>query len=426
MLYGPPGFDSRLVDVDGPQWESTSGSVARRGSAHDFLTLPALSDRVPVAGTYRWRTGMDLAKVVKTHFVDGPLSAADVENPSGALDAFKQAFMAWLGRIGMETRNISYTPVLLDRATVVEMVECRCNGDESHLESPLYLALEMVNEEVYSLAKFAAAAERVHPLLLPSVLSNLDRASYRTGLIRTPGWFLCEFSRHYWEYDESATDQDAIAWLREMYEDDEESIARRLPSVVRPQIYPDAVRKPTKVLGRRSRSSYLFERELLELQASTDGEMANVCTELATLSRLLRAAGKRHLLGEGVDGQPIYALATVVIEENALIGELLDDHYNYAHQASKETYYSTFIPFSTRSDAVAQQYRDLALGFRLLKHVDRLLGRLCVVETEVVYESDRYCVAAVVPGCHGAVPRSGRVDGAVGRAFADRWERGVP
>ncbi|OMZ42750.1 hypothetical protein AQ919_25645 [Burkholderia pseudomallei] len=314
--------------------------------------------------------------MVKTHFVDGPLRADDVEKPSGALDAFKQAFMAWLGRVGMERRNVSYEPVLLDRATVVEMVECRCNGDESNLQSPLYLALEMVNEEVYSLAKFAPAAERVHPLLLSSVLSVLDRVSCRTGLIRTPGWFLCQFARYHWEYEESATDEEAIGWLREMYEDDEESIARRLPSVVRPQLYPDAVRQPTKVLGRRSRSSYLSERELLELQASTDGEMANVCAELASLSRLLRTAGKRHLLGEGVDGQPIYALATVVIDENALIGELLDDHYNYAHQGSEETYYSTFIPLSTRSDAIAQQYRDLALGFRMLKHVDRLLQAL--------------------------------------------------
>ncbi|AIV73750.1 PRTRC system F family protein (plasmid) [Burkholderia pseudomallei] len=376
MLYGPPGLDSCLVDVDGPHWESTLDSVTRRGSAHDFLTLPTLSDCVPVAGIYRWHAEIDLAEMVKTHFVDGPLRADDVEKPSGALDAFKQAFMAWLGRVGMERRNVSYEPVLLDRATVVEMVECRCNGDESNLQSPLYLALEMVNEEVYSLAKFAPAAERVHPLLLSSVLSVLDRVSCRTGLIRTPGWFLCQFARYHWEYEESATDEEAIGWLREMYEDDEESIARRLPSVVRPQLYPDAVRQPTNVLGRRSRSSYLSERELLELQASTDGEMANVCAELASLSRLLRTAGKRHLLGEGVDGQPIYALATVVIDENALIGELLDDHYNYAHQGSEETYYSTFIPLSTRSDAIAQQYRDLALGFRMLKHVDRLLQAL--------------------------------------------------
>ncbi|MCA7954226.1 PRTRC system protein F [Burkholderia seminalis] len=377
MLYGPPGLDSRLVDVDGPQWESTRGSVARRGSAHDFLTLPALSDRVPVAGMYRWRTEIDLAEMVKRHFVDGPLRAADVEKPSGAMDALKQAFKAWLGRIGMETRNISYTPVLLDRASVAEMVQCRCNGDESDLVSPLYLALEMADEEVYSLAKFRPAAERVHPLLIPSVLSILDRVSCRTGLIRTPGWFLCEFSRHYWEYNESATDEAAIEWLREMYEDDEESIARRLPSVVRPQIYPDAVRIPPKVMGRRSKLRYLLERELLELHASTDGEMATVCAELATLTRLLRTAGKRYLLGEGVDGQPIYSMATVVLDENALIGGLLDDHFNYAHQGSEETYFNTFIPFSTSSEAIAQQYRDIALGFRMLNHVDRLLQALC-------------------------------------------------
>ena len=105
--------------------------------------------------------------------------------------------------------------------------------------------------------------------------------------------------------------------------------------------------------------------------------MANICAELGTLKRLLRVAGKRKLLGEGVDGQPIYAMATVVLDDNALIGELLDDHYNYAHQGSEETYYNTFIPFSTRPEAIAQQYRDLALGFRMLNHVDRLLQALC-------------------------------------------------
>ncbi|MGY6240169.1 PRTRC system protein F (plasmid) [Burkholderia ambifaria] len=378
MLYGPPGFDSHLVDVARSQWESTVCSTARRGSTYDFLTLPTLSGHVAIAGTYRWHTEFDLAAMVKEHFIDGPLRAADVENPSGAMDAFKQAFKAWLECIGLETRVVSYVPVLLDQATVLEMVQCRCNEDEEELDSPLYLALEMANENVHSLAKFAPAAEQVHPLLLPSLLSILDQVSYRTGLIRTPGWFLCEFSRHHWQYEESATDDEAIDWLREIYEDDEESIARRLPSVVRPQIYPDSVRKPAKVAGRRSKSSCLFERELLELRASTDGEMANICAELATLKRLLRVAGKRKLLGEGVDGHPIYAMATVVLDDNALIGELLDDHYNYAHQGSEETYYNTFIPFSTRRKAIAQQYRDLALGFRMLNHVDRLLQALCI------------------------------------------------
>ncbi|UEP39700.1 PRTRC system protein F (plasmid) [Burkholderia ambifaria] len=377
MLYGPPRFDSSLVDNAGPQWESAFCSTARRGTAHDFLTLLTLSEHVPIAGTYRWRTDLDVAAMVKEHFINGPLRAADVENPSGAMDAFKQAFKAWLGRIGMEKRVVSYLPVLLDRPTVEEMVQCRCNNDEEELDSPLYLGLEMANENVHSLAKFAPAAEQVHQLLVPSLLSILDRVSYRTGLIRTPGWFLCEFSRHYWQYEESATDAEAIDWLQELYEDDEESIARRLPSVVRPQIYPDSVRKPAKVAGRRSRSSCLSERELFELRASTDGEMANICAELGTLKRLLRVAGKRKLLGEGVDGQPIYAMATVVLDDNALIGELLDDHYNYAHQGSEETYYNTFIPFPTRPKAIAQQYRDLALGFRMLNHVDRLLQALC-------------------------------------------------
>ncbi|AEA65847.1 PRTRC system protein F [Burkholderia gladioli] len=376
MLYGSSGLDSVLADVAGPHWESSRRSAPGSGSADGFLTLPTLSERVPVAGLYRWRTERDLAETVKMHFINGPLRPADVESPSGALDAFKQAFKAWLGRIGTETQNVSYTPVLLEREAVVEMVECRCNDDESSLASPLYLALEMADEGLYTLARFAPAAQQVHPLLLSSVISILDQVSCRTGLIRTPGWFLYQFSRYHWEHNESATDEEALEWLREMYEDDQESIQRRLPSVVRPQIYPDEVRQPPKVKGRRSKSIQLLERELAELQALAGGEMAKVCEELSTLSRLLRTAGKRFLLGDGIDGQPIYSLATVVIDENSLISELLDDHFNYAHQGGEETYFNCFIPFSTSSAAIAQQYRDLALGFRMLNHVDRLLGAL--------------------------------------------------
>ncbi|MGG2041476.1 PRTRC system protein F [Burkholderia gladioli] len=376
MLYGTPGLDSVLVDGAGPHWESARHSAPRSGSADGFLTLPMLSECVPVAAVYRWRTELDLAEMVKLHFINGPLRAADVENPSGALDAFKQAFKVWLGRVGMETLNVSYTPVLLEREAVVEMVECRCGDDESRLVSPLYLALEMADEGLYSLARFAPAAQQVHPLLLSSVISILDQVSCRTGLIRTPGWFLSQFSRYHWEYNESATDEEALEWLREMYEDDEKSIQRRLPSVVRPQVYPDDVRMPAKVKGRRSRSFHLSERELAELRPLAGGGMAKVCDELSTLSRLLRTAGKRFLLGDGIDGQPIYSLATVVIDENPLISELLDDHFNYAHQGGEETYFNGFIPLSTSSVTVAQQYRDLALGFRMLNHVDRLLGVL--------------------------------------------------
>ncbi|AOJ10064.1 hypothetical protein WS71_22730 [Burkholderia mayonis] len=319
---------------------------------------------------------MGLVEMVSAHFSYGPLRAADVENPADARDAFKQGFTAWLERIGMERRFVSYDPILLDRDLVHQMIEYRCNGDESYLTSPFYLGLEMIGEDVYSLAPFVGRGEAIHPLLVPTVLSVLDRASCMTGLIRTPGWFLCEFARHHWEYNESATDEQAIEWIREMHEGDDEAIERLLPSVVRPEIYPESVRRPRKVPGRRSNSGSLFERELLALRDSTDGAMATVCEELSTLKRLLRAAGKRRLLGDGVDGLPIYSLATVVFEENDRVTEILDDHYNYASQGCEETCFNTFIPFATNRGAIAQQYRDFALGFRMMNQVDRLLAAL--------------------------------------------------
>lgn len=316
---------------------------------------------------------MELVDLVKAHFTYGPLRAADVEDPSDARDAFCQGFTAWLERIGMEQEILRYEPILLDRNAVYDAIQYRCNDDESKLTSPLYLGLEMADEVVYSLAPFVEAASRVHPLLASTALSVLDQVSGLTGLIRTPGWFLCEFARHNWEYNESATDSEVMEWLQDMHGEDPETIARLLPSVVRPEIYPEAIRCPPKVPGRRSKSKSLFERELLELRDASDGEMANVCAELATLTRLLRRAGKRSLLASGIDGQPIYSMATVALDVNSRVEELLHDHFNYAHQGSDETCFNTFIPFATHCEEIAMQYRDFELGFRLLNHVDQLL-----------------------------------------------------
>ncbi|RXV64497.1 PRTRC system protein F [Burkholderia stabilis] len=376
MLFSAERFDSIDIAAPDASWKPTRVAIARRRPATDFLTVPALPNELPVSAIYRWRTEMELAELVKVHFTYGPLRAADVDDPSDARDAFCQGFSAWLERIGTEQEILRYNPILLDRNAVHDLIQYLCNDDESKLTSPFYLGLEMADEVVYSIAPFVEAASRVHPLLVSTVLSVLDRVSGLSGLIRTPGWFLCEFARHNWEYNESATDNDVVEWLEDMHGEDQETIARLLPSVVRPEIYPEAIRCPSKVSGRRAKSRELLERELLELRDANGGEMASVCTELATLTRLLRRAGKRDLLGAGIDGQPVYSMVTVALDVNSRIEELLHDHFNYAHQGSDETCFNTFIPFSTQCDEIATQYRDFEMGFRLLNHVDRLLAAL--------------------------------------------------
>jgi PRTRC genetic system protein F len=162
----------------------------------------------------------------------------------------------------------------------------------------------------------------------------------------------------------------------EWYDGDEKMVERYLPSVLGPLVYPDEIRHPAKVSGRKVRSSTLTERELLLLQARSTGLVAKVCAELVALHRLLRRAGNRPLLGMGAgyDARPMYSGCTLVLESNDRIGEFLDDYMNMEYQSGESTEYSCFINFSDTKQGIREQYAQWGLAFQMLHHLDRLLA----------------------------------------------------
>jgi PRTRC genetic system protein F len=202
----------------------------------------------------------------------------------------------------------------------------------------------------------------------------VDQVSFRTVPIRTPGWFLSEKACRDWEGNESASDDEARAWLEDAYGNDAEVIALHLPSAVRPLVYPDEIRCPPKVAGRRSRKPDLSLRELRELASATTGLVSGVCREIIALRLLLAAAGKRPLLSDGYHAGALYSGCTFVLEANETITEFLDDHLNMEYHAGEATEFERFITFSTTKKGIREQYAQWSLAFQMLRRLDRLLA----------------------------------------------------
>jgi PRTRC genetic system protein F len=317
-----------------------------------------------------------MASVIRAQFEHGALRASDVHAPTDARDAFNQAFCAWMERQGIERRLLRYMPLVMDVPSVRAALETQYEGGDFEPTSELYFTFEMCDENIVSLASAVPRLTAADPLLVPTILSMLDQVSYKTVLLRTPGWFLSEFACANWEGDELATDEEAREYLEDMCGPDKDAIARLLPSAVRADIYPDAIRFPPVAKDRECGTFHLDTDGLARLSGSNDEAISQICAELAALVPLVKRAGRRAVFTDGRAGWSVYSASTVVLDENARVGELLDDHFNMAMQGGDYTYCSCFIPFATEPRAVRRQYDDWALGFRMLNHVDRLLALL--------------------------------------------------
>jgi PRTRC genetic system protein F len=373
MFLDPVSTGEQLADSTGINWQPSRDAAAEDRSSAGFLTLPTLDSRIPVGATYKWPVSVAMANVIRAQFEHGALRASDVHAPTDARDAFNQAFCAWMDRQGVERRLLQYMPVVMDVPSVRAALETQYECGDFEPASELYFTFEMGDENIVSLASAVPRLAAAHPLLVPTILSLLDQVSYRTVLLRTPGWFLSEFACANWEGDEMATDEEARGYLEDMCGSDEEAIARLLPSAVRADIYPDELRFPPAANGRENGVLHLDTDDLARLRGSTDEAISEVCDELAALVPLIKRARRRAVFTDGHDGWSVYSASTVVLDENPRVGELLDDHFNMAMQGGDYTYCSCFIPFATEPRAVRRQYDDWALGFRMLNHVDRLL-----------------------------------------------------
>jgi len=330
---------------------------------------------VPHEATIRWRADVELEAVVLEQFRHGPLRAADVDNPASPVDAFQQAFYAWVQRqIRQPLRFISLGLDLCDTNAVMDIIQHQYEHDDFKATGPLHLGVKLENEWVHEVGALAQPLREAHPLLLHTLFNLVDRVSGKTVLIRTPGWFLCEAACRHWEGDESATDDDVSEWMMDFYGNDKEVVDRFLPSVLRPQLCPDEIRTPAKVPGRRSRNQVLSENELRRLQTGATPLVTQVCVELAALHRLLRRAGNRPLLNEGYDARPMYSGCTFVLENNERISETLDDYMNGEYQGGEATEYSCFLTFSDQKQGIRAQYAQWSLALQMLGHLDRLLA----------------------------------------------------
>jgi PRTRC genetic system protein F len=374
MLFDPSTVDHGIVAGGTAHWQPPRAPAARRRPSTDFLTLPDISAEVPRQVTLRWRSETSLNEIALAHFIHGPLRAADVKNPTSAADAFQQAFFAWVRRqMPRKYRRLCFSPCLFDLNAVHDVVEYQYERHDLESKAPIFLAFEMPEERLFEMRPYVARLRAVHPLLLPTAINLVDRASYHTLFIRTPGWFLQEYACWNWDGDENASDEDAQGSIDAMRGWGPEC-ERYLPSAVKPDLYPDELRTPARVTGRRRRDSTLSESELLELRRSSTGSTRTLCTELLALDSLVRRCGKRNVTHCVYSAHPVYSACTLVVDANERVSEILDDLFESESQGGEATTYNGFSPFASTAHEIRQQYADWALTFKILYHLDRVLS----------------------------------------------------
>ncbi|MGU7775655.1 PRTRC system protein F [Burkholderia sp. MR1-5-21] len=373
MFFDPALPDSSIAAGSAAAWQPPRAAAARRRPAFDLLTLPSFSTEVPGAVRLKWREDVHLSNLVLKHFQYGPLRAGDVTDPVDAGDAFQQAFFAWVRRQYGKLKRIRFSPVLLDAHAAREVLDYVGNGNNDDDPTPLFFSLELEHEWVYELGASRAMLQAAHPALLKTVMTAIARASARTSFVRLPDWFMYEFSCWYWEGDDTISDEDADKCLRERFGEDDESRKAYLPSEVRPVLCPDDVR-PGRCYGRWSERGILDAAALRALRLTLKGMPRRICTEVLTLLNLMGESRKRDLFNVAYETNPVYALCSVVVDNHQFVGDLLDCHFENEGSSGDATTYSGFSRLESHPRSIRRQYAHMALAFRILTHLDRLLA----------------------------------------------------
>lgn len=374
MLFDPATADSHFTLGAGGSWQPPRAAVTRRGPAADFLTLPSVGDDVPAVARVKWREDVSLTSLVRKHFLHGPLRAADVNDPVDAGDAFQQAFFTWAKRHTEPLSRITLKPRLFDSRAVRDVLQHTGTTNNDEDPSPLFFTLESPEEWLCSFGAMVGRLRAAHPLLLRTVMSVINRASMRTVWLRTPDWFMYEFSCWYWDGDEGITDAQADEMLKERFGEDEEARKAYLPSTVRPMLCPEDTVPTEYSRGRWRLRPALTDDELRALRSRSRGAVRRVCTELLRLNRLMHGTRRRNLFDACYQTNPVYAGCGVVFDGNEFIGDLLDCHFDSEAQSGEATTYHGFIALGNDARAIRRQYADWTLGFSILTCLDRLLA----------------------------------------------------
>ncbi|NUX57963.1 PRTRC system protein F [Paraburkholderia youngii] len=375
MFFDPRPADAHVA-LDGVNWQPQRRAVARRRPAHDFLTLPDVSCDVVARPSMKWPHDAGVARLVATHFGSGVLRASDVSGYAGAGHAMAQALFSWVRRQCGTLKRLTFRPVLLDVVSVQDQIMYQENSGEFEVSSPLYLAIETVEDYIYMIEDRAAPLNRAHPRLLATALILINRAAFRTLLMRTPDDFLGMYSQWHWDGDPWCADEEAIELLKDRFGDDPQEYEQYLPSVVRDELCPGSMEIGRYDLrAHRWRSFPALGIEALRRLGYTQrGWIRELCAELEHLTVLLTKAGRRNLFDWAFRPEAIYAATSIAACDGPYVGDVLDTHYEYFSNGGDGSCFHGFIALATTPDDIRRQYADLSLGFSILRQVDRVVS----------------------------------------------------
>jgi PRTRC genetic system protein F len=375
MFFDPRPPGSEVADA-GERWQPQRIAAARHRPANGFLTLPGFDADVLVNGVMQWGASPDLAALVTAHFEAGPLRSRDVPSFKSAGEALAHGFFGFVNRERARWTRLGFDFILCDVEAIRAQIQYHYDGEEFVPASSLYLGIEVGDEQLWEFGERAHELRKAHPRLLRSVLTLINRASARTVWIRTPDEFLGMFAQWYWDGDPHASDEDAMEMLRDRFGDDAAEIEHYLPSTVRPELCPDDmdVAEWSALQRRYFLRSALGINALGRIRRFQSGWVRRLCLELERLTLLLRRAGNRTLFDYGFRPECVYPACSLISENGAHIGDLLDSHYEYFNSSGDGSTYLGFIPLAQTPDAIRKQYANWALGLSILNCVDRVIA----------------------------------------------------
>lgn len=374
-------FDSGFTDsgftADLSRWTtSRQPAAARHRSANGFLTLPSVTDSVPVRALVQRGGDVDLAALALAHFESGVLRPRDVKTALCAGDALAQGITAWIRRHRSRCQRLNFGFELLDHGAVC--AEVQQFGWENCLDAPAYLGIVMPQESVFVIGDKADVLRATFPGLLCTAMALVREASSRTVHVRAPDDYLEMFGRWHWEYETSASDEDVREGLAERYGDGDSDVERYLPSVVRAEMAPDEFLPKYMRVDRRSGGIFreLSGKALLAVAAHQRGWVRSLCLELAALKKQLARSKAQRLFGDAQWGEPAYAAASIVTIPGGYAEEVIDDHFECLSNAGDCTMYQMFVPLATTPESIRAQYADWEIAFEVMARLDRVLTLL--------------------------------------------------
>ncbi|KMZ13469.1 hypothetical protein BHUM_01891 [Candidatus Burkholderia humilis] len=377
-MFLDPRPSGAEVAVSGESWQPRRTPAAGRRLTHDFLSLPAIGSDVQMRAVMRWNAEKDVAGLISAQFNSGVLRPRDVPEFQGAGDALAHGFFAWAKCHMSRLDCIGFDFVLCDVPAVQEVVQYQEDSSDFNPTSPVYLGIEITEESIFEIGRRAAELRNVHPWLVSTAMVLINRAAGRTMWIRTPDEFLGEFASWFWDGDSQATDEEARETLTDRFGDDEAEIEHYLPSVVHPQLCPDDM---DVYQWHASRRRYLPQQTLgvaalRRLQRFTSGRSRRICADLEKLSLMLQRVGNRSLFDCEYRPRCAHAAATLTVQNDSRVGEILDSHYEYLSSAGDGTTYLGFTPIASTPDAIRKQYADWSQGLSILGQLDRVIAGL--------------------------------------------------